>query len=237
MGQRRPARGRGGSAGLPGPYGMAAHARDCVAVLDALGVRDAVVAGHSMGGFVAVVLAHRHPERVRRLVLVDGGAPLPPPDVPPGASPEQVLDAVIGPAARRLSMRFPTREAYRDFWRNHPAFATTWSPAVESYVEYDLSGRPGAWRPRAAFDAVREDSVDIHRGAEPREAFQALARADVDAQFLRAERGLLDEPVPLYPDPDPIAAVVPVRTVPGTNHYTILLGEPGASAVVDALDI
>ena len=45
-------------------------------MLDHLQVDQAVVVGHSMGGFVAVVLAHHHPERVRRLVLIDGGLPL-----------------------------------------------------------------------------------------------------------------------------------------------------------------
>src|SRR5919108_3587840 len=45
-------RGRGQSSGLGGPYGMAAHARDLVAVLDHVGVERAVVAGHSMGGYV-----------------------------------------------------------------------------------------------------------------------------------------------------------------------------------------
>ncbi|MEA2447323.1 MAG: hypothetical protein QOK47_960, partial [Actinomycetota bacterium] len=50
-------RGRGGSRDLPGPYGMKAHADDCVAVLDHLGAEQAVVVGHSMGGFVAAILA------------------------------------------------------------------------------------------------------------------------------------------------------------------------------------
>lgn len=227
-------RGRGASADLPGPCGMTAHADDCAAVLDAMDVHDAVVVGHSMGGFVAAVLAHRYPARVRRLVLVDGGAPLPAPDVPPGASAGDVLDAVIGPAARRLSMTFVTRAAYREFWRDHPAFAADWSPAIESYVDYDLTGRPGAWRPSPRLSAVREDSIDIHQGAQPRVAFEALC-GRFPATFLRAERGLLDEPVPLYPDPAPIAAVLPVHTVAGSNHYTILLGEAGAAAVAETL--
>ena len=45
-------------------------------MLDALGVERAVVVGHSMGAFVALVLGDLYPERVSRLVLVDGGLPL-----------------------------------------------------------------------------------------------------------------------------------------------------------------
>ena len=44
---------------------------DAVAVLDGLGVDEAVVLGHSWGGFLATMLATQHPERVRGLLLVD----------------------------------------------------------------------------------------------------------------------------------------------------------------------
>src|SRR5690606_38633065 len=72
-------RGRGRSRDLPGPYGMPSHADDVAAVLEHLGVERAVAVGHSMGGFVSLVLADRHPGRVSALVLVDGGLPLLPP--------------------------------------------------------------------------------------------------------------------------------------------------------------
>lgn len=44
-------------------------ADDAVAVLDALGIDQAVVAGYSMGGAIAQLVWHRHPERVSGLVL------------------------------------------------------------------------------------------------------------------------------------------------------------------------
>jgi hypothetical protein len=53
--------------------------------------------------------------------------------------------------------------------------------------------------------------------------------------FLRAERGMLGAPPPLYPDAAALAARLPVRTVPGTNHYTIVFGADGAAAVAAAL--
>ncbi|MCK1795939.1 alpha/beta hydrolase [Streptomyces sp. XM4193] len=46
-------------------------ADDLVALLDRLGVSDAVVGGVSMGGQIAMDLAVRHPGRVRALVLSD----------------------------------------------------------------------------------------------------------------------------------------------------------------------
>jgi pimeloyl-ACP methyl ester carboxylesterase len=201
---------------------MAAHAADCVAVLDALGIERAIVVGHSMGGFVASVLAHRYPSRVARLVLVDGGAPL---SLPEGAD----IETALGPAVARLSMRFASRDEYRDFWRRHPSFAV-WHPAIESYVDYDLTGTEPELRSTVNGDAVRTDFVDLHKGDEPLAAYEALPH---DTVFLRAERGMFDEPAGLYPDPATIG--LNVTTVPGTNHYSILLGEDGARAVAAAL--
>jgi len=43
-------RGRGASAGLPGPYGLDVHVADLVAVLSYWGVERAVLAGHSRWG-------------------------------------------------------------------------------------------------------------------------------------------------------------------------------------------
>ena len=79
-------RGRGRSNALPAPYGMPSHAEDLAAVLAALSTGPVVVVGHSMGAFAAVVLANLFPERVRSLVLVDGGLPL---QVPAGLSDER----------------------------------------------------------------------------------------------------------------------------------------------------
>ncbi|WP_406839874.1 alpha/beta fold hydrolase [Streptomyces sp. AHU1] len=52
-------------------YGLEDHATALAAVLDAARVAGAELVAHSMGGSVAVVLAHRRPELVSRLVLVE----------------------------------------------------------------------------------------------------------------------------------------------------------------------
>ena len=66
-------RGVGGSGVPPGAdgYSLSRYADDLVAVLDALGVREAVLCGISMGGYVIFELLRRHPERVRALILAD----------------------------------------------------------------------------------------------------------------------------------------------------------------------
>jgi pimeloyl-ACP methyl ester carboxylesterase len=232
-------RGRGRSGGLPGPYGMAAHAEDAVAVLDACDIERAIVAGHSMGGFAALVLAHRHPDRVARLVLVDGGLPMP---LPAGVDPDAALEAVIGPAAHRLATTFPSRAAHLDFWRAHPAMAD-WNDDIERYVDYDLVGNAPELRSSCSLEAVRGDTVDLVTGTALPGALELLAVPDGPlgrVPWLRAEAGMLGEPPGLYP-PDVARgwaerypALAP-QTVEGANHYTILLGPAGADEVARTL--
>ncbi len=52
-------------------YSMATYADDLAAMLDAIGVDDVVLAGLSMGGYVAFEFVRRHRPRVRALALVD----------------------------------------------------------------------------------------------------------------------------------------------------------------------
>jgi 3-oxoadipate enol-lactonase len=63
-------RGTGRSAKPPPPYTIELMADDVAAVVDATGDGPAVIVGASMGGYIAMTLAVRHPEVVRSLVLV-----------------------------------------------------------------------------------------------------------------------------------------------------------------------
>jgi pimeloyl-ACP methyl ester carboxylesterase len=59
------------TAGAPVGASVDRYADDLACVLDAAGVRRAVVGGLSMGGYVALAFWRRHRERVRALVLAD----------------------------------------------------------------------------------------------------------------------------------------------------------------------
>ena len=228
-------RGRGRSAGLPGPFGMVRHASDLEAVIEALQLPEASLVGHSMGAFVAVVAAHLHPGRFSKVLLVDGGLPL---AVPAGISTEDLLQAVLGPAAARLSMTFPDHATYLEFWKNHPAFADDqWSQAVVDYATYDLTGTEPELRPSASLEAVRQDSMDLF---DAEAALAGLATLEKPVSLLTAPRGLLNETPGLY-SPSAIERwkgelpAVKIREVPDVNHYTIVMGAAGASAVAREL--
>ena len=59
-------------------YGFAPMTQDLLAFLDALDLREVTLMGLSMGGIVSFVFAAAHPERVRRLVVMDIGPEIAP---------------------------------------------------------------------------------------------------------------------------------------------------------------
>lgn len=224
-------RGRAASARLPPPFGLAAHVRDLVAVLDHCGVQRAVVAGHSLGAYVAARLAVEHGDRVSRLVLVDGGLTIPESE---GADPEQFLQAFLGPTLERLRMTFSDRPAYRAWWADHPALAGADVDArdLDEYAAHDLIGEPPRLRSSVNPQVVRDDGLDLFGAGD-------ASSLTVAAVLMCAPRGMVDDPNPMQPIAlvQAWAAADPGRrraiAVPDVNHYTIVLGRSGARMVAD----
>lgn len=230
-------RGRGGSAGLPGPYGVTAHARDLVAVLDHLEVEVAVLVGHSGGAFASTRAAELAPARVSGLVLVDGALPVPV-DLPPDTDIEAVVRSVIGPALDRLDRTFASPEEYVAMWREHPAVGGAYfTDVAEAYVRYDLVADGAVWRSPVDKAAVLEDGQSLLVDDEDR---TAITRVDVPTTLLWAPRGLLDQEPGMYP-PEVVEGIVPdlahvdARLVADVNHYSILFSEVGGAAVAAAI--
>ncbi|MGY1594738.1 alpha/beta fold hydrolase [Geodermatophilus sp. SYSU D00708] len=235
-------RGRAGSAGLPGPYGLDAHADDLTALLDGFGAdaeagaEATVLVGHSMGAFVAALAAAGQArDRVHGLVLVDGGLALP---LPPGADVDAMMAAVLGPSLQRLSMTFPDLAAVRAFWAQHPAVGP-WvdDPAVAAYLTRDLQGEPPALRSGCVPEAIRVDGGDVLLNER---VLEATADLPVPATLLWATRGLMDQTPGLY-DETRLAGLglapsgITAREVPGTNHYSIVWSPEGVAAIADAV--
>jgi pimeloyl-ACP methyl ester carboxylesterase len=78
-------RGHGRTPDVEGPITYAAMAQDTIAFMDAVGIESAHLVGWSDGALVAMIVALRRPERVKKLVYI--GQNLNPDDVRPEAKP------------------------------------------------------------------------------------------------------------------------------------------------------
>jgi pimeloyl-ACP methyl ester carboxylesterase len=232
-------RGRADSRDVVGGAGLAVHARDLLATARQLGVRPLLL-GHSMGAFVKGLTAATEPDAVTGAVLVDGGLAFP---APPGLDIDAALQAVIGPAMERLSLRFADLDAYVDFWAKHPALGPLLDGpaggAVRRYLAHDLVRSDSEWVSSCRLDVVRADGADVLVDAASHAAVGRAVRAGVPMELLWSARGLLDEPQGLYDEGRLAALEVPddVRvTGVDANHYSVVLAEPGLSAVADAVE-
>lgn len=223
-------RGRGDSNSLPGPFGMAQHAKDMATVIDYFKWIRPEVIGHSMGGFVVAALSGLYPEKIGRIVFADGGIPLP---MPPGMTVEQIMPLILGPALARLSMTFDSKDAYRDYWKPHPAFNRGWSKELDEYVDYDL--RKG--KPSTSAQAVEEDSRDLFGDTI---IDNALKNLESETLFIRAPRGLQNEEGGLYPPAvlDFVLTNYPklkLVNLDDVNHYDMFLHPFGCEQIATAI--
>lgn len=227
-------RGRGDSDKPQGPYGIAQHARDVAAAMRAMGLGPSTVAGHSMGAFVATALAAQDPSLVSGLVLIDGGYV---PDTTTTDSPGQGLNAALALRISGLRQTYPSRQAYREFWRTQPHFPPAeWNPWVEAFLDYEVGGDSPV-QPKASEAGVRADLMEAFQRGAINERLKAIR---VPTLWIRAESGFTPAQPPLFPDAlaAQFRAYLPQvedHKFTGTTHYTIALGEHAAAKIADLI--
>jgi pimeloyl-ACP methyl ester carboxylesterase len=118
-------RGHGKTTQASSGYDWPSLASDVAGLMDRLGLDRAVVMGHSWGGQVAVAMAAYQPDRVSRLVMIDGG--FLDPHLIPGATWEAFSNRV---RARDVS---GTRRELLDQFRSQ--LGGCWSDEVERIVQ------------------------------------------------------------------------------------------------------
>ncbi len=230
-------RGRGGSSSVRGGYGLKAHENDLRQIINYFSAKPVTLVGHSMGAYVGVQFAVNYPEYLERLILVDGGIALP---RPTDVEPHEYLLKTLGPALDRLSLEFDNKEAYFNFWRDHPSFSdpVNWSEGVERFLEYDLEpAANGRFKSRVAKDAVFKDGGDLLAST----MVTMIDMVEVPMLLLTAERGLLNQEKPMLPVmavKEKVALIEHLawQEIAKTNHYSITLSTgvvPVSGAIQD----
>lgn len=223
-------RGRGLSDKPPTGYSIDSHCKDVLALMDDLGLQRPVLMGHSLGAFISLVYAARNPQRVDRLILVDGGGKL-------AEAQMAKVFAGIKPSLDRLGKVFPSFEDYLSQMKQAP-YLQPWNPFRDRYFQYEVERVEGGVRSRVHPKHIEEEAQNLGKV----DSAQFYSKVISPTLILRATKGMLAEDD--FVLPADIANRM-VREMPnakrvdveGANHYTILFepNEKRDQAILDFL--
>ncbi len=110
-------RGFGESDAVDSPYTMTDLAGDIASLLDHLGLDAALLAGHSMGGYVALAFADAYPHRTRGLALVASQAAADAPERKAGryAQAQKIAEEGIGETVAAMTVKLTADERVQKF--------------------------------------------------------------------------------------------------------------------------
>lgn len=131
-------RGHGASQwAVPPAYATEHFVSDLVAVMDALGWRQVILVGHSMGGHNSMACSAWRPERVRGLVVVDSRPMIPADRL-----------GMMHERGRRPPRRHPSIDAAVSSFRLRPRETLADPRLLEHLVSAGFHQKDGAWIPR-----------------------------------------------------------------------------------------
>jgi len=209
-------RGRGLSEKPASDYSISHHCRDIEALLKHQNINQVIILGHSLGALIGLEFAARFPEKVERLILVDGGGQL-------TKEQREKVFAGIQPTLDRLGKIFPSKEAYLDLIKSNPLLQP-WTPMLETYYLYELEEVEGGVRSRVKSEHIKEeaDNLTDYNVAE------FYPRIECPVLILRAPEGITTPDNILLPEEalkKMLREIPDARyiDIPGTNHYSIVM--------------
>jgi pimeloyl-ACP methyl ester carboxylesterase len=208
-------RGRGLSDKPSTGYSIEHHCKDILALMNDQGLERPVLMGHSLGAFVSLVFSAQYPQRLDRLILVDGGGKL---------SETQMAKVFKGikPSLDRLGKTFPSFEDYISQMKQAP-YLQPWNSYMETYFRYEIEKVEGGVRSRVHPKHIEEEALNLGKV----DSSQFYAKVTCPTLILRATKGMLAEDDLLLPE-DVVERMVHVIPndkrvdIEGTNHYSIL---------------
>ena len=120
-------RGRGRTDKPATGYTMSDHAGDVLALMDTLGLDRVVLGGHSFGGYLAIYLAAKYPERIEKLIVIDAAITLNP-----------RVGELLKPSLDRLTRVSPSVDAYLAEARSAPHLTGFWDSSIERYFRAEI---------------------------------------------------------------------------------------------------
>jgi len=209
-------RGRGLSDKPSTGYSIDSHCKDVLALMDDLGLERPVLMGHSLGAFISLVFAAQTPQRVDRLILVDGGGKL-------TETQMTKVFAGIKSSLDRLGKIFHSFEDYLSQMKQAP-YLQPWNPFMDKYFQYEVEEVEGGVRSRVHPKHIEEEAQNLGK-VDSTQFYQKVISPTL---ILRATKGMLAKDDFVLPEEvaDRMVHEMPNAKrvdVEGVNHYTILL--------------
>ena len=213
-------RGRGLSDKPDTGYSSQHHVADLAAAADDLGVESFFLMGHSLGAFLALAFTAAHPDRVKGVILLDGGANL---------TLEQwaKVSEGIKPSLERLGRVFPSFDAYVETVKKAP-FMQPWNELAELYFRYESEEVEGGVRSRIKPEHIQEERVNL----ATLNTEELYPQVTCPVLILRATESMITGDDFVLPEevlPEFLAALPSAKLVnlDGMNHYSMVL-QPSA---------
>jgi pimeloyl-ACP methyl ester carboxylesterase len=178
-------RGFGQSDLVESQYTIVDMAADIVALLDELGIENTYIAGHSMGGYVALAFASNYTKRALGLGLVSSQALADTPERKAGryATADEIMRTGVEPVAESMSPKLTPDERVQAFVRRliaaqRPAGLAN---ALKAMAErFDSSGMiPSLKIPVVVVHGAQDELIPVDRAREIKAALAQVYLAEL----------------------------------------------------------
>ena len=123
------------------------HATDVITLLRLLQIEEPILVGHSMGAFIASIIASELPN-VKGTVYLDGACRI-----------ESSMSERLKPALGRLQKQYDTKQAYlQEMQQLYSFLGITWTNIIEQSVLYEVKEEDGVWKTAMHAPNILEDT-------------------------------------------------------------------------------
>ncbi|CAD2081374.1 hypothetical protein GCM10007275_21590 [Jeotgalicoccus coquinae] len=138
--------GRGDSTMQTDPANIHQHTEDLLQMIDILDYEKFILAGYSMGGYIALNAAGQS-DKIQKVVLLDGG----------GIANENTSSLVI-PSLGRLEKTFNSAEDYLDMMKqSYGALGVEWSAVMDRVISHEIHEVNGDIKPKSDYTLTKQD--------------------------------------------------------------------------------
>ncbi|CAM4194050.1 alpha/beta fold hydrolase [Lacicoccus alkaliphilus] len=202
--------GRGDSTMQKDPSGIAQHSEDLLEMIESLGYDKIILAGYSMGGYIAIDVAGRT-SKVKKIVLLDGG----------GEADGNTSKLVI-PSLGRLEKTFESRDEYLEMMKqSYGAMGIEWSGVMDRVIDHEITQVEDKVMHKSDYHLTKQDFGSFYEF--PYEAAYKKVRVPV---FLVICTGPIKDDTALFSKEGYDKMLETIEeidsTVKGINHYEIV---------------